>query len=363
MAPQEPTAVLVGENQEFSQIWLIAILVAIVSTPVVVFCKQSVPWLITVPIWIGVLLVLLAEFKHWNRLRLKKPKLFTGVTFLVVALHLSLPGYATRKGIIKRFSRSVPEEVSEAVSFWRGHPASVQARLNRRIAWIQQDFTEDPLSILDTMDRGLFSWATRTTSSRNKIHFVIPSTNHFAILTNLSRPLEGGAVDWNLSDNPPDPVISALLENALTLKQVALRASQQISQVNLSWDFLLPFADMFSQPERLVAAASNNPLAPTTKELSAFWDSTAKILSQAQLMRLLGSARSGPRGLFLCSLVDPQSGGSVLVLFHTAWKPRAGLALFEGTFVGFNPEEWQTEVEIVMPPYAWDIEKAWSRLK
>jgi hypothetical protein len=289
--------------------------------------------------------------------------LFTGVTLVVVALHLYLPSYAARKAFLKNSSRAVYDLTLGLVAKWSGQPVSVQAKLNRRITRIQEDFADDPLSILDTLDRGVFTWATTTTGIGNKIHFVIPSTNHFAILTNLGGSFEGGLAEWKLSENSTDPTISALLVNTLALKQMGLSANQEISKPDLLTELLLPFANMFSQPERLARTTSNNPIAPTTKELSAFWDSTVKISSQVQLIRLLGSARSGQRGLFLCSLVDPQSGASVLVLFHTAWKPRSDFALFEGRNVRFDPEDWVTEMEVVMPPDAWDIETAWSRLK
>jgi hypothetical protein len=51
----------------FGRVWLVGAVVATVSTPLVVLWKASAPWLITVPISIGVVIVFILEFRAHRR--------------------------------------------------------------------------------------------------------------------------------------------------------------------------------------------------------------------------------------------------------------------------------------------------------
>lgn len=58
----------------FSRIWLIAAIVATIATPFVVLWKDSAPWLISVPISIGVIIVFTLEFRRqFQTRRIEEP--------------------------------------------------------------------------------------------------------------------------------------------------------------------------------------------------------------------------------------------------------------------------------------------------
>ena len=57
------------EDKMFARIWIIAAIVATVSTPFVVLWKESLPWLITIPISIGVVIVFASEFRRQLQMR------------------------------------------------------------------------------------------------------------------------------------------------------------------------------------------------------------------------------------------------------------------------------------------------------
>jgi hypothetical protein len=261
-------------------------------------------------------------------------------------------GKVWRKAGYRHF-RDVYSEIGQQT------PQSERAKLERHLAWIKSDFAESPITVLDTLDRCVFRWANQTTGATNTLNVVIPYFDQYTLLTNLSIPTQDFRSEWRVSDNSSDAMIHAMLQHGNDLKQIGMTASHRSAWIELPAMLLQPFSDIF----RKAAVTTTNLAAPTSDELFSFVNGVCKTLEGAESIRILGYVRDESSWLVLCELQSSGSMSSVLVIAHPEWKPKAGIAFFEGKFIRFNPAEWKSDFEVVMPPSAWDIDAAWSFLK
>jgi hypothetical protein len=163
--------------------------------------------------------------------------------------------------------------------------------------------------------------------------------------------------DWQISENSGDSVVETILQHAVELKKIGSIAEQSKDSVNLSMNLLLPFSDTF----KVLETMNTNSPTPTSDELFTFFTNTTKNLSRVRSAHILGSIYTRQQWLYVCELRGSILSTPVLVLFHSTWTPKTVLALYGGRLTSFNPDEWQSEFEVIMPPSAWDIDGAWNR--
>ena len=244
----------------------------------------------------------------------------------------------------------------------RGAPGMTKlaARIASIMRWQQQDFQDDPLSILDVLNRGKLVWTNKTTGLGTSVSIIFPLTNHYTLLTSLSQPPEGWKVDWMLTDNSDDPAVTALLLNAQSLKDSIQLAPQDARLTALTIPCWLPLSRMLSDPKRLAAGVPEDaPATPTSKEFSVFASDALEVLRHAESLHILSAFRSGTRWLFVCQMGASNSTAPMLVLFHSRWKPTNCLQINRAGLTPLKPEEWESEYSIIMPPTAWDESRAW----
>ena len=237
------------------------------------------------------------------------------------------------------------------------------AKIARLIQWQQQDFQDYPLSILDMLDRIKIAWTNETTGLGTTVNFVFPATNHYAFLTNLNQSAENLRLDYRLTENSDDPTLSELLRNALVLKNNSQLIDQNQRGAWLHSDYLLPFAEMLTDARRLAGAVADAPVIPTSDELLGFTTNAAHAISRVESVHILGGVNANRGWLFVCEMKTPKSALPIQVLFHSKWKPKFYYALEHGTLTRFNPDEWETEYAVIMPPSAWDEDRAWKGIK
>jgi hypothetical protein len=133
--------------------------------------------------------------------------------------------------------------------------------------------------------------------------------------------------------------------------------------VALLASYLHPFADMIAEARRSTGAVGDVPGMPTIDELQVFATNAASFLSRAESVHILGNFRTNRGWLFVCEMRMPNSTSPIQVLFHSRWKPKGYYALYQGTLTRFNPDEWEMEYAVIMPPTAWDEGRAWEGVK
>jgi hypothetical protein len=258
-----------------------------------------------------------------------------GITTMFLCLRLDP---ASRVIVLRHPPRIVPLGVLEIRNLvgLDSRETTLKAKRALYMALNQQDFAEDPLSMLDTLDRAVFSRTNSTAGVAAKLTFIIPSTNNFILLMNLGQSSQNIKTEWQISENSENPVIETILQDTRELKQVS------------------GFAEQYQGSTIFEALVLSLPSESTVDKFNAYYKKSVKLLSQVQSVRIMGSTNVGSRWLFLCELRASDSEDPVLVLFHSTWKPKLMLCLLNGSFI--NLDEWQSDFEVVLPPSAWDVE-------
>lgn len=239
--------------------------------------------------------------------------------------------------------------------------ASAQAKLRRHVKWIADDFNENPLSILKSLDHASFVWTNPTTTRLTRLNVVIPFTNQFELLAHLpTTPEQEAKHEWSLSEESYDEPFKTMLIHSRELRRLAqLEAQQAAYELSL----FLPFSSIFSGgTERLLAVAEENPISPSPDEFYAFLNQTTNVLSRIQSIYVLGVSKVDSSWLLFCELRASTSDTPVLVLFHPVWNHENSLVLSVDQRVRKTASSvWQSEFEVVMPPSAWDMQGTWTK--
>ena len=195
--------------------------------------------------------------RWWQK---KRVRAFMSV-FIVTTLWLVFPRES--KVVIRdTFFRPAQDFVLTIVSRLLPHRISPGAKLKRHAAWIANDFSEDPLSILRTLDHVSLKWTNRKTGVVAKLNVVIPYTNHFDLLMNgLNPPPTEVRSDWNISDDSNDERFNSMLSNTRKLRLAFGSVTEVATEERvLAWSEFLPFSGEFSEESERLSAATNRPL-------------------------------------------------------------------------------------------------------
>lgn len=238
------------------------------------------------------------------------------------------------------------------------------AKIARIIEWQRQDVQDDPLRILDMLDRckiGLTNGAGLGTIT----HFVFPATNHYAFLTNLKRPSDGEKLEYGLTESVDDPILGELLRDAASLETDCQMISRLHGEVDYACEYRCQFAIMLADAGRLIGGFVDDRAKPTPDEFFTFTTNSARALNVSESVHILGGIRTNNGWLYLCEMTVPHSVLPIQVLFHSRWKPKVPwiVDLETKTIKRINPDDWETGYSVILPPSAWDEERVWKAIK
>jgi hypothetical protein len=279
---------------------------------------------------------------------------------LLTVIDYALPLLVPRSGLggnVLMTYNVAKDAVSDSVTpIFYGRPRPEEAK-RRRIERARRNLEVDILGALSKLkiNLGKIAWNYDGTNDDTELNVLIPHTDELTLLmTEVNLPTIEKNV-WNLTEEPDEETLKAMQVNTLELKRKGQSAVESRLDYHifseLRW---LPRSGVFN-PEWFLRSRDAETI-PSDQEFINFCTKAAKSLAEVESTCILGSYQFGDHWVLLCELRAP-SAPPVQVLYH---NPPLKIISWE---INNGVVNRQSRFELIMPPSAWDIEAARSRLK